>query len=152
MEKYSLARARMQLATLARAWRSAFETSLTRTGCASDTMGLLACSGVCLFSADTQMTPLRPKINCTPAANTCSCCAAFGLFTTRKKPVWYFPCKSTRVHMLQEGAEAVHNVLFAVVLRATEYPSTQQGADTRYHVRRCQETQHALFYGSIRLS
>ena len=145
MEKYSLARARMQLATLAIAWRSAFETSLTRTGCASDTMGLLACLGVCLFSADTQMTPLRPKINCTPAANTCSCSAAFGLFTTRKKPVWSFACKSTRVHMLQEGAEAV-------VLRATEYPSTQQGADTRYQVRRCQETQHALFYGSIRLS
>ena len=70
MEKYSLARARMQLATLAIAWRSAFETSLTRFGCASDAKLLLTCSGACLLPAETQITPFRPKINCTPAANT----------------------------------------------------------------------------------
>lgn len=87
MEKYSLARARMQLAALAIAWRSAFETSLTRFDKASDAKLLLACSGACLLSAETQMTPFRPKINCTPAGDTSrvmplqnqQCCRTFNI-------------------------------------------------------------------------
>ena len=69
MEKYSLASARIQLATLAMAWRSEIVTFLTVTGCASETRLLLACSEVCLVSAETHMTPFKPRINCTPATN-----------------------------------------------------------------------------------
>jgi len=67
MEKKSLARALMQLATLATACRSVCDTFLTAGGSASESVLGFGASGAGVVSAETQMTPFKPKISWTPA-------------------------------------------------------------------------------------
>ena len=57
----------MQLATLAMACRSICDTCLTAGGWASESMLSFGASGAGWVSAETQITPFKPKISWTPA-------------------------------------------------------------------------------------